>query len=424
MRSPSLLLLPTLGLAALMLAAPAAAQCPGADDSFEDNDDCTTPWALAPGVYPGLYVEKEVSDPDYFQVTVPNGSFIAAVASFTHANGDIDMSLEDLGCVNQLDWSGSTSDDEDVTWLNNTGASVDVVVRVYIYSGAAITCNNYNLDVQVFADPCAGAPDDGFEDNDDCASATIGAEGQFPGLFVSKTDYDYYAYTVPSGSTIDATTFFVHALGDIDLILYDAGACGGGLGTGLAESATVTDDETISYTNNTGAVQNVVLEVNVWQNSQVGCNNYDLDVVITGGTGPIGNNYCGPATLNSSGLSATIGGFGSVDANTNNVRLDATQMATNQFGYFLNSMTQGFVNPPGSQGNLCLGGAIGRYNANVLNTGGTGAFSLQLDLTSTPTPGGPVAIMAGETWNFTCWFRDLNPGQTSNFTDGLTITFL
>jgi hypothetical protein len=31
--------------------------------------------------------------------------------------------------------------------------------------------------------------------------------------------------------------------------------------------------------------------------------------------------------------------------------------------------------------------------------------------------------MAGETWNFELWYRDNNPGPTSNFSDGLTITF-
>ena len=33
------------------------------------------------------------------------------------------------------------------------------------------------------------------------------------------------------------------------------------------------------------------------------------------------------------------------------------------------------------------------------------------------------SVNAGETWNFTAWFRDVNPNQTSNFTDGLAIQF-
>ena len=108
---------------------------------------------------------------------------------------------------------------------------------------------------------------------------------------------------------------------------------------------------------------------------------------------------------------------------TDDVRLDATQMAPNQFGYFVNSMTQGFVIPPGSQGNLCLGGAIGRHTSNVMTTGTLGEFSLQLDLNAIPTPGGDVAITAGQTWYWQAWFRDNNPSPTNNFTDGICITF-
>lgn len=130
---------------------------------------------------------------------------------------------------------------------------------------------------------------------------------------------------------------------------------------------------------------------------------------------PIGTNLCGPAVPNSSGQSGVIAAFGSDVAADNDVRLEASQLAQDQFGYFLNSMTTGLSNPPGSQGNLCLGGAIGRYSSNVLQTGATGAMTLQLDLTQTPTPGGKVAIQAGQTWYFQAWFRDKNPTTTSNF---------
>ncbi len=89
----------------------------------------------------------------------------------------------------------------------------------------------------------------------------------------------------------------------------------------------------------------------------------------------------------------------------------------------MNSESQGFSNPPGSQGNLCLSGAIGRYRTSVFDSGPAGAFALQLDLANTPTPGGPVAIQPGETWFFQAWFRDHNPTPTSNFSDGISITF-
>lgn len=140
--------------------------------------------------------------------------------------------------------------------------------------------------------------------------------------------------------------------------------------------------------------------------------------------GPIGTNYCGPGNLNSTGQSGVISAFGTTNVGDNNVRLDSAQLPPGKFAYYLNSQTQGFVStPPGSQGNLCLGGDIGRYVAQVGAIDGAGTFSLQLDLTMTPTPNGFVAVQAGETWNFQCWHRDDNPNQTSNFTDGIEIQF-
>jgi hypothetical protein len=32
-------------------------------------------------------------------------------------------------------------------------------------------------------------------------------------------------------------------------------------------------------------------------------------------------------------------------------------------------------------------------------------------------------VLAGETWNFQCWFQDDNGAPTSNFTDGIEVVF-
>ncbi len=423
MKLPSL---PALGVAfgaALLLTSTAAAQCPGTDDAFEDNDSCAAPWVIGPGNYPGLYTEKEALDPDYFQISVPNNNFVVVTITFSHAQADTDLALYDSGCANLLDSSASITDSETVMYLNNSGATMDVIADAYVYVNAGNDCNNYTMDIQIFPDPCSTATDDALEDNDDCATAISNITGFVPGLFVSKTDYDYYAYTLADGETIDASTFFTHADGDIDIALYDTANCGTGFFNGLAYSVSTDDDENLSYTNTSGAAMPVILEVIVYSGSGFDCNNYDLDVTISGGSGPIGTNYCGPANMNSSGMSAVISAFGSTAVASNDVRLDASQMALNQFGMFVNSMSTGMVMPPGSQGNLCLSGAIGRHSQNILNTGATGAFSLQLDLTNIPTPNGHVAIQAGETWYWQAWFRDANPMSTSNFTDGIGITF-
>ncbi|MEE8469257.1 MAG: hypothetical protein V3T22_12425, partial [Planctomycetota bacterium] len=140
--------------------------------------------------------------------------------------------------------------------------------------------------------------------------------------------------------------------------------------------------------------------------------------------GDIGTNYCGPANLNSTGQSALLSAFGSTRAFKNLVTLTARQLPQDVFGYFLNSDVQGFQPfPPGSQGNLCLGGDIGRHAKQVANTGAVGELVIDLDLEALPRPNGTHSVLAGETWNFQCWFRDKNPGPTSNFTDGIEIVF-
>lgn len=136
-----------------------------------------------------------------------------------------------------------------------------------------------------------------------------------------------------------------------------------------------------------------------------------------------GMSYCA-STLNSTGKAGILSASGSVQTVDNDVALFASQMPTDQFGLFVNSLTQDFVPAAGgSQGNLCLGGAIGRYADQVFSTGATGTGILPLDLSATPTPNGTVAILAGQTWNFQAWYRDSNPGPTSNFTDGVSVSF-
>ena len=145
------------------------------------------------------------------------------------------------------------------------------------------------------------------------------------------------------------------------------------------------------------------------------------------GTASPGSRYCGPAVANSTGNSAVMGASGSASVMANDLVLEATDLPNNAFGFFLTSTTQGFSPMPGgSAGNLCLGGSIGRFvgPGQIQNSGSTGMISLAIDNSQQPTPGGLIQINAGEVWNFQAWFRDSVGGMaTSNFTDGLEVTF-
>ncbi len=140
----------------------------------------------------------------------------------------------------------------------------------------------------------------------------------------------------------------------------------------------------------------------------------------------VGSSYCAAST-NTSGGPAAVRAWGSAVAAHNDVRLVATGLPFGSVGFFMASRTQGFVaNPAGSLGNLCLGGAIGRFigPGQVRAAGTTGSFALRVELTAMPTPTGPVAALAGEAWNFQAWYRDSVFGAAaSNFTAGLAVVW-
>ena len=139
-----------------------------------------------------------------------------------------------------------------------------------------------------------------------------------------------------------------------------------------------------------------------------------------------GTNYC-MANANSTGQTGLMSASGTNVVANNDLRLEASRLPNNAFGYFLTSTTEAFTpGPGGSLGNLCLGGAIGRYTGpgQIQNSGSTGSFSLLLNLTQTPTPTGFVMVMAGDTRSFQSWHRDSVGGAAvSNFTDGYRVTF-
>ncbi|MCP3920757.1 MAG: PKD domain-containing protein [bacterium] len=142
-------------------------------------------------------------------------------------------------------------------------------------------------------------------------------------------------------------------------------------------------------------------------------------------TPPIGNNYCSPNLPNSTGNPASITATGSADVTDNDLTLTAASMPLGEFGYFLASPVQGFDPTPGSSsGNFCLAGGsmLGRFDELVRNSGASGQFSIDVNLTAVPIAANPgtTAIQPGDSWNFQGWYRD---GVTSNFTDGVSVLF-
>lgn len=266
-------------------------------------------------------------------------------------------------------------------------------------------------------------------------SATVAAEQQGNAF---GRDLDYLTIVVPSGIRLSGAFLdgFVAEPGNLAFI-------------GVQEGATFTTDE-----NSTGAAD--LLGGIVYGAGEVGTDILPTIGQLPGSTGftaplgagsytlwfnqtgpaseailrfetepaSVGTPYCGPAAPNSTGVGGQLAGVGSDRVADNDLVLRAFDLPVNSTGFALASLTQGFVaNPGGSEGNVCLGGDIGRFLSQVQSSGAAGVIFTTVDLTAIPQPTGNVAALAGETWNFQLWHRDSVGGaSTSNFTEGLSVT--
>ncbi|MBU0716748.1 MAG: hypothetical protein KJ749_00735 [Planctomycetes bacterium] len=90
----------------------------------------------------------------------------------------------------------------------------------------------------------ASGPDDGFEDNDACASAATLDVGDYDDLVVKSVDDDWYRVTVGGGEQLDLDLVFTDSYGNVDVELYDA--CGS---PAIATAKSFTNNESLTYTN-------------------------------------------------------------------------------------------------------------------------------------------------------------------------------
>lgn len=138
----------------------------------------------------------------------------------------------------------------------------------------------------------------------------------------------------------------------------------------------------------------------------------------------VGVEYC-YGVPNSSGQRGYMQIFGNSNV-TDTKDLVATNLPQNAVGYFAQgTLPASIPNAGGSQGTLCIGGDVGRYAGNVINSGTDGIIELTIDPTVIPTATGTVPAMVGTARGFQLWHRDSSGGMaTSNFTNAATIFFL
>ena len=139
---------------------------------------------------------------------------------------------------------------------------------------------------------------------------------------------------------------------------------------------------------------------------------------------PLGETFCGPANLNSTGLPAKVGSRGALEVGCGDFEVGGHQLPPEVPCVALVSAGEDFAAMVwGGNGNLCLAKPLGAFLGGMTPATAAGRVALPLDLLRPlPKPLGNT-VRAGETWRFQVWYRDWQSGPTSNLTEGLRVTF-
>ena len=162
---------------------------------------------------------------------------------------------------------------------------------------------------------------------------------------------------------------------------------------------------------------------NGWDNT--GSLNVSLTCVL--GTCPtisapisLGTPYCS-STPNSTGVAATMDVIGSADVASNDVEVLVRDVPPGQWGIVFMGATAGPGIPiSGSQGSLCMSQSTPIVRLATVLSNNANQMRRFLDLNSNLMVG---HVLPGSTWNFQAWFRDSNPGPTTNTSDGMSVLF-
>ena len=188
------------------------------DDAFENNDVPTAAAPLPSGVQSGLTIQSW--DDDWFRVTVPKGRGVLVRVTFDDAHGDLDVTL--------LEATGSHILSVDARALDyavvGTGPLVtEQVVLVHVINTTG-TVPSYDIEVWQPQEPFC-VPDaldaEGSNDSPTNASPLSGAEVALVGMGICAGEADWYSLKTFSTGTMSAAIQYPHALGDLDVLLFD-----------------------------------------------------------------------------------------------------------------------------------------------------------------------------------------------------------
>ena len=130
----------------------------------------------------------------------------------------------------------------------------------------------YFTNLLQFVGNCDTCVDDIYEPNDTATDAFTGVTGTDYVLDQLSED-DYWAIDVPAGGSLDVEVLFTDSEGDIDLQLRDSS------GAYLTGAGSVSDNETLSWTNSTGVDATVSLRVFRFGTPEdYYCQSYDMNI--------------------------------------------------------------------------------------------------------------------------------------------------
>jgi hypothetical protein len=182
-------------------------------------------------------------DADFAAVGLGAGEAVAVVAEVDPRLGALALSWSEDGSLAQAAIGSRVA-----VGRPNPGAAANAVVQIEADSALG-ACLPYTL--QTIRQPCGA--NDSLEPNDTVATAALLSDA--PSLLLADGEVDVFATTVDPGDTLGLRVSFLHVLGDIEARLVT------GQGVVLDTSSSVSDNETVTWTNPFSAPQDVYLEV-------------------------------------------------------------------------------------------------------------------------------------------------------------------
>lgn len=203
-------------------------------DALEPNDDIAHATPGAPATWLGLQM---CADADQYAIQAQAGDRIDVDITFAVADGDIDATVTDAN-GRRVGGGAAGGDNERFSTVVRTAGTYYLNVYLYAdYGPPVVDGASYDIDIAVGQPPAlCGA--DVVEPNNTPLQATAVGVGLWTGL-EQCADADWYVIFANAGQTIDVTSLFSFADGDIDMDLFDSNQAQ------LGHGGAVTDNEQI-----------------------------------------------------------------------------------------------------------------------------------------------------------------------------------